>query len=103
MNLELETSNVLALNAFRSQALLSDIDDPLEALLQEANIPDELDEENLESDVSVTTPGLDSLALLNMSEDELSLHLENRIAGLREGISRLKFYLTDVNEAINGL
>ena len=103
MNLELETSNVVAMNAFRSQAFLSDIDDPLEALLREANIPDEVDGEDEEFDVSATTPGLDSLALLSMSEDELSLHLENRIAGLREGISRLKFYLTDVHEAINGL
>jgi hypothetical protein len=103
MNLELETSNVVAMNAFRSQALLSDIDDPLEALLREANIPDGMDGEDQEFDAAATTPGLDALALLNMSEDELKLHLENRIAGLREGISRLKFYLTDVHEAINGL
>ena len=103
MNLKLGTSNVVAMNAFRSQAFVNDIDDPLEALLREANISDDLDQDEIESDLPVTNSGLDSLVLLNMSEDELTLHLENRIAGLREGISRLKFYLTDVHEAINGL
>lgn len=103
MNLELETSNVLAMNALHSKAFLSDIDDPLEVLLREANIPDEVDDDSESSEVLATNTGLESLALLSMSEDELTLHLENRIAGLREGISRLKFYLTDVHEAINGL
>lgn len=101
MNFELETTNVVAMNAFRPQLSESDLsDDPLEVLLREANISDE---EALEEAIEDKSYGLNTLAILNMNEDELSLHLEGQIAGLREGISRLKFYLTDVHEAINGL
>ncbi len=103
MNLVTETSNVVALNTFRSMIGQSDLDDPLEVLLREANIPDDLDLDIEETQVLDTNTGLEALALLSMSEDELTIHLENKIAGLREGISRLKYYLTDVHEAINGL
>lgn len=101
MNFGPETSNVVEMTSFRGN--LSDLEDPLEVLLREANAPDGLNLEHDEFEMLEANTGHDSLALLTMSEDELSNHLEKSIAGLREGISRLKFYLTDVNEAINGL
>lgn len=100
MNNVAETSNVVEMHSFR--ASMSDLDDPLEALLREANIPD-FEMESEATEILESNKGLEALALLSMSEEELSSHLEKSIAGLREGISRLKFYLTDVHEAINGL
>ncbi|MBY0515498.1 MAG: hypothetical protein K2P81_01220 [Bacteriovoracaceae bacterium] len=69
-------------------------EDPLENLLNEFSEFDSLEELEL---VGVVTP---PTVKAHQREDQMMHTLEGQLNGLREGLERLRFYLSDVDDSI---
>jgi hypothetical protein len=94
----LETANVVEMSRFLALNL-REAQDPLESLLAEAQLPDEKPEQERE----VQLPLRPATLQLQQSEEQMALALQVQLDGLRDELARLRFYLKDVGEAVNGL
>ncbi len=73
---------------------MEESEDPLENLLNEFSEFESLDE--LELPTIVTPPTVKAC----QREDQMLHTLEGQLNGLREGLERLRFYLSDVDDSI---
>ena len=93
--IEIETLNVVSL--FGGQALIQDefIADPLESLLEEAMIEDDLMDEE---DVLATAPR--KIVSEDQFPDQSMYILSEQLKSLRTNLKRINFYLDDVEDLI---
>lgn len=70
-------------------------DDPLADLLNEFNDYDYLETQEGQT-VMVTPPKV----ALGQREDQMMVTLDNQLSALREGLQRMRFYLSDVDNSL---
>ncbi len=92
-NLISESANVLSLYSHVEEV---DLDDPLEALLHEAGVPED-DEEEVSASV------VQKALVLEHHAPDVGLYIiEEQLSQLRSRLHRIKFYLNEINDLIPG-
>lgn len=93
--LEIESREKLTLVPASFMEIPKRGDDPLADLLNEFNDYDYLDTEAPEA-VIITPPKV----ALGQREDQMMVTLDNQLSALREGLQRMRFYLSDVDNSL---
>ncbi|MFP5492391.1 MAG: hypothetical protein ACLGG0_12875 [Bacteriovoracia bacterium] len=93
--LEIESREKLTLVPASFMEIPKRGDDPLADLLNEFN-----DYDYLESEVAEPTIITPPTVALAQREDQMMVTLDNQLSALREGLQRMRFYLSDVDNSL---